>query len=134
MVKHDFYLSKGENNMSIEDLLEDMIKTLNKLYMCKSSTKGLVNYDIENAILYFKKMLITNGCILSRDTSNTCLDDITLYDTLLSIWDEVQWYNSIFSDDYLVGVWWNVCLAMNDLEIDNVHVENYVKERVRNNK
>lgn len=134
MVKHDFYLSKGENNMSIEDLLEDMIKTLNKLYMCKSSTKGLVNYDIENAILYFKKMLINNGCILSRDTSNTCLDDITLYNTLLSICDEVQWYNSIFSDDYLVGVWWNVCLAMNDLEIDNVHVENYVKERVRNNK
>lgn len=134
MVKHDFYLSKGENNMRIEDLLEDMIKTLNKLYMCKSSTKGLVNYDIENAILYFKKMLINNGCILSRDTSNTCLDDITLYDTLLSICDEVQWYNSIFSDDYLVGVWWNVCLAMNDLEIDNVHVENYVKERVRNNK
>lgn len=134
MVKHDFYLSKGENNMRIEDLLEDMIKTLNKLYMCKSSTKGLVNYDIENAILYFKKMLINNGCILSRDTSNTCLDDITLYNTLLSICDEVQWYNSIFSDDYLVGVWWNVCLAMNDLEIDNVHVENYVKERVRNNK
>ena len=79
MVKHDFYLSKGENNMSIEDLLEDMIKTLNKLYMCKSSTKGLVNYDIENAILYFKKMLIKNDCILSRDTSNICLDDITLY-------------------------------------------------------
>ena len=134
MVKHDFYLSKGENNMRIEDLLEDMIKTLNKGYLCKSSTKGLVNYDIENAILYFKKMLINNGCILSRDTSNTCLDDITLYDTLLSICDEVQWYNSIFSDYYLVGVWWNVCLAMNDLEIDNVHVENYVKERVRNNK
>ena len=120
--------------MSIEDLLEDMIKTLNKLYMCKSSTKGLVNYDIENAILYFKKMLIKNDCILSRDTSNTCLDDITLYNTLLSICDEVQCYNSLFSDDYLVGVWWNVCLAMNDLEIDNVHVENYVKERVRNNK
>ena len=46
----------------------------------------------------------------------------------------MQWYNSIFSDDYLVGVWWNVCLAMNALEIDNVHVENYVKERVRTNK
>lgn len=120
--------------MSIEDLLEDMIKTLNKLYMCKSSTKGLVNYDIDNAILYLKKMLIKNDCILSCGISNTCLDDITLYNTLLSICDEVQWYNSIFSDDYLVGVWWNVCLAMNDLEIDNVHVENYVKERVRNNK
>ena len=64
--------------MSIDDLLEDMTKTLNKLYMCKSSTKGLINNDIENAILYFKKMLIKNDCILSCGTSNTCLDDITL--------------------------------------------------------
>ena len=103
--------------MNIEDFIECIIDTLSKLNICKDSSNGIVKYDIENAILYLKKMMIKNDYALATNDSNIILDNVSLYDTLLSVSDDIQYYNVMFCDDLLVGVCWNVCLAMSDLEV-----------------
>lgn len=117
--------------MNIEDFIECIIDTLSKLNICKDSSNGIVKYDIENAILYLKKMMIKNDYALATNDSNIILDNVSLYDTLLSVSDDIQYYNVMFCDDLLVGVWWNVCLAMSDLEVENSLVEEHAKKKIK---
>ena len=120
--------------MNIDELIKYMTDTLNRLYMCRSNSSGKVRTNIDNAILYYKKMLIKNDCILTYTENNDVkLDNKSLYNTLLSIAGDIRYFNSLFNEEYLVGVWWYVCLAMNELDIENGKLNGYVREKVRNN-
>lgn len=44
-----------------------------------------------------------------------------------------SYFNSLFNEDNLVNAWWCVCLAMNELELNNRKLNGYVREKVRNN-
>ena len=120
--------------MNIDELIKYMTDTLNRLYICRNNSSGIVRTNIDNAILYYKKMLIRNDLILPyKDNDSIKLDNVSLYDTLFSTASDIQYFNSLFNEEYLVCVWWYVCLAMNELELDNRKLNGYVREKVRNN-
>ena len=120
--------------MNINELIKCMTDTLNRLYICRNNSSGIVRTNIYNAILYYKKMLIKNDCIFAyNDNSEVKLDKKSLYDTLFSTASDIQYFNSLFNEDNLVNAWWCVCLAMNELELNNRKLHGYVREKVRNN-
>ena len=47
--------------MNINELIKCMTDTLNRLYICRNNSSGIVRTNIYNAILYYKKMLIKIG-------------------------------------------------------------------------
>lgn len=121
--------------MNIDELIKYMTDTLNRLYMCRSNSSGIVRTNIDNAILYYKKMLIRNDCILAyTDNDDIKLGNKALSDTLFYIASDIQYFNSLFNDDDLVNAWWYVCLAMNELELDNRKLNGTSRKRVMNNK
>ena len=78
--------------------------------------------------------VIKNDCIFAyNDNSEVKLDKKSLYDTLFSTASDIQYFNSLFNEDNLVNAWWCVCLAMNELELNNRKLNGYVREKVRNN-
>lgn len=115
--------------MNIYDLLESMSETLSKLYLCRNCNNDVVKRNIDSAIMYFERFLNKNGCNISYSNVNYCLDDVSLYNTLLSISSDIQVYNSLFDDNLLIGTWWNVCTTVNELEISSDLVKGYVRER-----
>lgn len=117
--------------MSIDDFIESIIDILSKLSACKNSSNCIVKYDIENAISYLKKLLIKNDYALVTSDNKNILDNVSLFDILLSISDDIQYYNSIFCDEFLVGAWWNVCLAMTDLEVEDSLVCEHAKKKIK---
>ena len=120
--------------MDINELIKYMTDTLNRLYICRNNSNGIVRTNIYNAILYYKKMLIRNDCIFAyNDNNDVKLDNKSLYDTLFSTAGDIQYFNSLFNEDNLVNAWWYVCLAMNELELNNRKFNGYVREKVRNN-
>ena len=46
----------------------------------------------------------------------------------------ICYFNLLFNDDDLVNAWWYVCLAKNELDIDNSKVNGTSRKRVMNNK
>ena len=73
-------------------------------------------------------------CIFAyNDNSEVKLDKKSLYDTFFSTASDIQYFNSLFNEDNLVNAWWCVCLAMNELELNNRKLNGYVREKVRNN-
>ena len=120
--------------MNINELIKCMTDTLNRLYICRNNSSGIVRSDVYSAILYYKRMLIKNDCIfVYNDNSEVKLDKRSLYDTLFSTASDIQYFNSLFNEDNLVNAWWCVCLAMNELELNNRKLNGYVREKVRNN-
>ena len=117
--------------IDIDNLLGDMSNTLSKLYLCKNNTTGLISKDIENAILEYKKILISKGCILSYSSTIGSIDIITLYNSLVSISDDLQAYDTLFEDASFVTAWLNVNIAISNLRIDNIEVSNYIEEKTR---
>ena len=121
--------------MNIDELIKYMTNTLNRLYMCRNNSSGIVRTNIYNAILYYKKMLIKNDCIFAyNDNSAVKLDNKSLYDTLFSIASDIQYFDSLFNEDNLVNAWWCVCLAMNERKIDNNKLDCCIKRKVKDNK
>lgn len=121
--------------MNINELIKCMTDTLNRLYICRNNSSGIVRTNIYNAILYYKKMLIKNDCILAyTDNDDIKLSNKALSDTLFYIASDIQYFNSLFNDDDLVNAWWYVCLAKNELDIDNSKVNGTSRKRVMNNK
>ena len=47
--------------MKNNELLDNIIKTLEKLYICKNSSSDVVKSDVNDAILYFNRFLIEIG-------------------------------------------------------------------------
>ena len=135
MLIHGFYLfNKRRIYININELIKCMTDTLNRLYICRNNSSGIVRTNIYNSILYYKKMLIKNDCIFAyNDNSEVKLDKKSLYDTLFSTASDIQYFNSLFNEDNLVNAWWCVCLAMNELELNNGKLNGYVREKVRNN-
>ncbi len=117
--------------MNVCDLLENMSETLSRLYLCKNCNNDVVNRDIDSAIMYFERFLAKNECNVFYNNVNYCLDDVWLYNTLLSISSDIQVYNDLFNDNCLVGTWWNICTAINELEISSNLVKGYVRERIK---
>lgn len=121
--------------MNTNELIKYMTNTLNRLYICRNNSSGIVRTNIYNAILYYKKMLIKNDCILAyTDNDDIKLSNKALSDTLFYIASDIQYFNSLFNDDDLVNAWWYVCLAKNELDIDNSKVNGTSRKRVMNNK
>lgn len=121
--------------MNTNELIKYMTDTLNRLYICRNNSSGIVRTNIYNAILYYKKMLIKNDCILAyTDNDDIKLSNKALSDTLFYIASDIQYFNSLFNDDDLVNAWWYVCLAKNELDIDNSKVNGTSRKRVMNNK
>lgn len=121
--------------MNTNELIKYMTNTLNRLYICRNNSSGIVRTNIYNAILYYKKMLIKNDCILAyTDNDDIKLSNKALSDTLFSTASDIQYFNSLFNDDDLVNAWWCVCLAKNELDIDNSKVNGTSRKRVMNNK
>lgn len=121
--------------MNTNELIKYMTDTLNRLYICRNNSSGIVRTNIYNAILYYKKMLIKNDCILAyTDNDDIKLSNKALSDTLFSTASDIQYFNSLFNDDDLVNAWWCVCLAKNELDIDNSKVNGTSRKRVMNNK
>ena len=120
--------------MNTNELIKYMTDTLNRLYICRNNSSGIVRSDVYSAILYYKKMLIKNDCILAyTDNDDIKLSNKALSDTLFYIASDIQYFNSLFNEDNLVNAWWCVCLAMNELELNNGKLNGYVREKVRNN-
>ena len=90
--------------MNINELIKCMTDTLNRLYICRNNSSGIVRTNIYNAILYYKKMLIKNDCIFAyNDNSEVKLDKKSLYDTLFSTASDIQYFNSLFNEDNLIN-------------------------------
>ena len=68
------------------------------------------------------------------DNEDIKLSNKALSDTLFYIASDIQYFNSLFNDDDLVNAWWYVCLAKNELDIDNSKVNGTSRKRVMNNK
>ena len=65
--------------MDINELIKYMTDTLNRLYICRNNSNGIVRTNIYNAILYYKKMLIKNDCIFAyNENSEVKLDKKSL--------------------------------------------------------
>lgn len=121
--------------MNTNELIKYMTNTLNRLYICRNNSSGIVRTNIYNAILYYKRMLIKNDCILAyTDNDDIKLSNKALSDTLFYVASDIQYFNSLFNDDDLVNAWWYVCLAKNELDIDNSKVNGTSRKRVMNNK
>lgn len=121
--------------MNINELIKCMTDTLNRLYICRNNSSAIVRSDVYSAILYYKRMLIKNDCILAyTDNDDIKLSNKALSDTLFYIASDIQYFNSLFNDDDLVNAWWYVCLAKNELDIDNSKVNGTSRKRVMNNK
>lgn len=121
--------------MNTNELIKYMANTLNRLYICRNNSSGMVRSDVYNAILYYKRMLIKNDCILAyTDNDDIKLSNKALSDTLFYIASDIQYFNSLFNDDDLVNAWWCVCLAMNELKIDNNKLDCCIKRKVKDNK
>ena len=114
--------------MDINELIKYMANTLNRLYICRNNSSGLISKDIENAILEYKKILISKGCILSYSSTIGSIDIITF---LVSISDDLQAYDTLFEDASFVTAWLNVNIAISNLRIDNIEVSNYIEEKTR---
>lgn len=56
--------------MNINELIKCMTDTLNRLYICRNNSSGIVRTNIYNAILYYKKMLIKNDCIFAYNDNS----------------------------------------------------------------
>lgn len=115
--------------MNVYDLLENMSETLSRLYLCKNCNNDVVNRDIDSAIMYFERFLANNGCNVSYNSVNYCLDDVSIYESLLLSASDIQMYNSLFTDNCLVGAWWNICTAINELEISSDLIKGYIRKR-----
>lgn len=115
--------------MNVYDLLENMSETLSRLYLCKNCNNDVVNRDIDSAIMYFERFLANNGCNVSYNNVNYWLDDVSLYESLLLSASDIQMYNSLFTDNCLVGTWWNICTAINELEISSDLIKGYIRKR-----
>lgn len=115
--------------MNVYDLLENMSETLSRLYLCKNCNNDVVNRDIDSAIMYFERFLANNGCNVSYNSVNYCLDDVSIYESLLLSASDIQMYNSLFTDNCLVGTWWNICTAINELEISSDLIKGYIRKR-----
>ena len=121
--------------MNTNELIKYMTDTLNRLYICRNNSSGIVRSDVYSAILYYKRMLIKNDCILAyTDNDDIKLSNKALSDTLFYVASDIQYFNSLFNDDDLVNAWWYVCLAKNELDIDNSKVNGTSRKRVMNNK
>ena len=121
--------------MNTNELIKYMANTLNRLYICRNNSSGMVRSDVYSAILYYKRMLIKNDCILAyTDNDDIKLSNKALSDTLFYIASDIQYFNSLFNDDDLVNAWWCVCLAMNELKIDNNKLDCCIKRKVKDNK
>lgn len=115
--------------MNVYDLLENMSETLSRLYLCKNCNNDVVNRDIDSAIMYFERFLANNGGNVSYNSVNYCLDDVSIYESLLLSASDIQMYNSLFTDNCLVGTWWNICTAINELEISSDLIKGYIRKR-----
>lgn len=115
--------------MSINNLIEYMFSTLSRLNLCLNNTNGIVKYDINCAINCFKKLLLKKDCEILLDNKSEKIDDIEVYNTLISISDDIQYYTDYFRDDYLIGAWWNVNLAINDLKVESSILSDYTSKK-----
>ena len=121
--------------MNTNELIKYMANTLNRLYICRNNSSDMVRSNVYSAILYYKRMLIKNDCILAyTDNDDIKLSNKALSDTLFYIASDIQYFNSLFNDDDLVNAWWYVCLAKNELDMDNNKVNGTSRKRVMNNK
>lgn len=117
--------------IDIDNLLGNMSNTLSKLYLCKNNTTGEVSKYITDAILEYNKLLTSRGYIFSYSSTTGKIDIITVYNTLLSILDDIQVYDALFEDASFVNIWWNVNLAINSLKIENTEVSNYIEKKIK---
>ena len=135
MLIHGFYLfNKGEIiYMKNNELLDNIIKTLEKLYICKNSSGDVVKSDVNDAILYFNRFLIEIGYDEKYQLSNV-VDKNTLYYILISVFDDMKYYDSLFINENLIGAWFSIQSALDELEVNNISLNNYAKKRVKDNK
>lgn len=136
MLIHGFYLfNKGEIiYMKNNELLDNIIKTLEKLYICKNSSGDVVKSDVNDAILYFNRFLIEIGYDKKYQLSNVVVDKNTLYYILISVFDDMKYYDSLFINENLIGAWFSIQSALDELEVNNISLNNYAKKRVKDNK
>lgn len=136
MLIHGFYLfNKGEIiYMKNNELLDNIIKTLEKLYICKNSSGDVVKSDVNDAILYFNQFLIEIGYDEKYQLSNVVVDKNTLYYILISVFDDMKYYDSLFINENLIGAWFSIQSALDELEVNNISLNNYAKKRVKDNK
>lgn len=120
--------------MKNNELLDNIIKTLEKLYICKNSSGDVVKSDVNDAILYFNRFLIEIGYDKKYQLSNVVVDKNTLYYILISVFDDMKYYDSLFINENLIGAWFSIQSALDELEVNNISLNNYAKKRVKDNK
>ena len=120
--------------MKNNELLDNIIKTLEKLYICKNSSGDVVKSDVNDAILYFNQFLIEIGYDEKYQLSNVVADKNTLYYILISVFDDMKYYDSLFINENLIGAWFSIQSALDELEVNNISLNNYAKKRVKDNK
>lgn len=120
--------------MKNNELLDNIIKTLEKLYICKNSSGDVVKSDVNDAILYFNQFLIEIGYDEKYQLSNVVVDKNTLYYILISVFDDMKYYDSLFINENLIGAWFSIQSALDELEVNNISLNNYAKKRVKDNK
>lgn len=120
--------------MKNNELLDNIIKTLEKLYISKNSSGDVVKSDVNDAILYFNRFLIEIGYDKKYQLSNVVVDKNTLYYILISVFDDMKYYDSLFINENLIGAWFSIQSALDELEVNNISLNNYAKKRVKDNK
>ncbi len=120
--------------MKNNELLDNIIKTLEKLYICKNSSSDVVKSDVNDAILYFNRFLIEIGYDKKYQLSNVVVDKSVLYYILISVFDDMKYYDSLFINENLIGAWFSIQSALDELEVNNISLNNYAKKRVKDNK
>lgn len=120
--------------MKNNELLDNIIKTLEKLYICKNSSSDVVKSDVNDAILYFNRFLIEIGYDKKYQLSNVVVDKNALYYILISVFDDMKYYDSLFINENLIGAWFSIQSALDELEVNNISLNNYAKKRVKDNK
>lgn len=120
--------------MKNNELLDNIIKTLEKLYISKNSSGDVVKSDVNDAILYFNQFLIEIGYDEKYQLSNVVVDKNTLYYILISVFDDMKYYDSLFINENLIGAWFSIQSALDELEVNNISLNNYAKKRVKDNK
>ena len=46
----------------------------------------------------------------------------------------MKYYDSLFINENLIGAWFSIQSALDELEVNNISLNNYAKKRVKDNK